>query len=279
MRHYAGSALMLAITTVTAIGFYTITLKVSSERAAVTKLQRQLVADGRSIRDLQAELRTRARLPQLERWNENVLMMSAPAADQYLRSPVQLASFGVAPEAPAAAPALRFAITPAGEAAPAVAAPSVVQVNYKPDRDADAAAAAAIMAATMSEGRLGSEAKKARAATAPAATSVSSSVASLAKTSPATKPASATPAPAASRAADSAGTPATARSQPVRSSSAGTQPARSGAASSPAGRSQIVQAAFTAPSASPEPQRPAQASATPPAALKPPRNLLPEGGQ
>jgi hypothetical protein len=116
MRHYAGSALILLVTLAAAIGSYTINLKVSAERAAVESLRRQLVADARDMRNLQAELRTRARLPEMQRWNDNVLLMAAPAAGQFLRSPLQLASFGAAP-APTEAPALRYAVTtPEGRA-------------------------------------------------------------------------------------------------------------------------------------------------------------------
>lgn len=104
MRHYAGSALMLVVTTAVIVGSYTVNLKVSAERSEVESLKRSLVADSRQIRDLQAELRTRARLPQMQRWNDEVLLMSAPVAGQYLRSPVQLASFAVPDAAPEAAP-------------------------------------------------------------------------------------------------------------------------------------------------------------------------------
>lgn len=81
---------------------YTVSLRVSAERAGVDSLRAQIAADMRDIRALEAELRTRARLPQLQRWNDNVLAMSAPNAKQYVDSPVQLAAF--APNAPAALP-------------------------------------------------------------------------------------------------------------------------------------------------------------------------------
>lgn len=72
MRHYAGSAVMLLVTTAVIVGSYTVNLKVSAERAEVERLRRTLVADARSIRDLEAELRTRARPPQIQRWNDDV---------------------------------------------------------------------------------------------------------------------------------------------------------------------------------------------------------------
>jgi hypothetical protein len=140
MRHYAGTALMLFVTMVAAVGSYTVNLQVSGERAQVDKLRRQLVADARDIRNLEAELRTRARLPEMQRWNDSVLQMSAPAATQYLRSPVQLASFGAAPAAPAAQPDVRYAVAMPAPA-PAITAP-VQRAAYRP-APAPAAAPAA----------------------------------------------------------------------------------------------------------------------------------------
>ena len=130
MRNYGGSALMLLVTIAAAVGSYTVNLKVSGERAAVEGLRHQIVADARDMRNLQAELRTRARFPEMQRWNDSVLQMSAPSAAQYLRSPVQLASFG-APAAGAAAaePALRYAVTAPVAVAPP--APAVVRASYE----------------------------------------------------------------------------------------------------------------------------------------------------
>lgn len=130
MRHYAGSALMLLVTMAAALGCYTINLKVSSERAAVEGLRRQLVADARDMRNLQAELRTRARLPDMQRWNDNVLLMSAPVAGQFLRSPVQLASYGAAP----ARPEVQYAVaTPDAAVAGAALTTPVEKTAYRPD--------------------------------------------------------------------------------------------------------------------------------------------------
>ena len=135
MRHYAGSALMLIVTMAAAVGCYTINLRVSAERAAVQGLRNGLVADAREIRTLQAELRTRARFPEMQRWNDGVFQMSAPAASQYLRSPLQLASYGAAPAAKAPSEIL-YAVT-APERAPAPA--PVVTVAYVPATPPEAA--------------------------------------------------------------------------------------------------------------------------------------------
>jgi len=136
MRNYAGSAMMLVTTMVAAVGCYTINLKVSSERAEVQELRMQLVADAREMRNLQAELRTRARFPELQRWNDNVLQMSAPAAGQFLRSPVELASYAAAPTAPR--PGIVYAVT-TPETADTVTAP-LVTVAYEAAPAAEAAA-------------------------------------------------------------------------------------------------------------------------------------------
>ncbi len=135
MRNYAGSAMMLVTTMVAAVGCYTINLKVSSERAGVESLRMQLVADAREMRNLQAELRTRARFPELQRWNDNVLQMSAPAAGQFLRSPVELAGYAAATTE--AKPGIVYAVT-TPEAAATVTAP-LVTVAYEAAPAADAA--------------------------------------------------------------------------------------------------------------------------------------------
>jgi len=129
---------MLIVTMAAAVGCYTINLRVAGERAAVESLRNNLVADARDIRNLQAELRTRARFPEMQRWNDNVFQMSAPAAGQFLRAPEQLASYGAvqaaratAPVAPA--PAVVYAVTsPAPVASPSSV---VVQAAYRPSAE------------------------------------------------------------------------------------------------------------------------------------------------
>lgn len=132
MRSYAGTVMMLVTTMVAAVGCYTINLRVSGERAEVEALRNQLVADAREMRNLQAELRTRARFPELQRWNDNVLQMSAPAAGQFLRSPVELAAYAAAPAA--AGPGIVYAVTAPDTAASDTAAPvtaPLVEVAYQ----------------------------------------------------------------------------------------------------------------------------------------------------
>jgi hypothetical protein len=90
-----------------------ITTRTASERRAVTLLKLQLVENNATIRALEAEVRTRARAPELERWNAEFFQLSAPQPAQLLQSPVQLAAF-VAP-APAA-PQPRLAVVTEGPA-------------------------------------------------------------------------------------------------------------------------------------------------------------------
>lgn len=78
-----------------------ITTKAASERRAVTLLKLRLVENSATIRALEAEVRTRARAPELERWNAEFFQLSAPQPAQLLQSPVQLAEFVAPPPAPA----------------------------------------------------------------------------------------------------------------------------------------------------------------------------------
>jgi hypothetical protein len=49
-------------------------------------LDKQIASTHREIRQLQTEMGTRANLRQLERWNGDVLALSAPTANQFLNS-------------------------------------------------------------------------------------------------------------------------------------------------------------------------------------------------
>jgi hypothetical protein len=80
-----------------ALGCYLVSQRVASERGAVERLDRRIVMARIEIRKLQTELGTRSRMPVLEKWNSDVLALSAPSAHQYLHGEVQLANFEVAP--------------------------------------------------------------------------------------------------------------------------------------------------------------------------------------
>ncbi|MDB5722309.1 MAG: hypothetical protein JWP15_2927 [Alphaproteobacteria bacterium] len=85
------SVLWVATVGGAALGCYMVSLKVATERADLTKVERQIVTTQRDIRSLQTELGTRGRLAQLEDWNANVLALSAPAANQFIPDHVSLA--------------------------------------------------------------------------------------------------------------------------------------------------------------------------------------------
>jgi hypothetical protein len=63
---------------------YLISLQVASERGRLEQIDRKIASAKHDIRQLQTELGTRASLRQLERWNGDVLALSAPQAKQFL---------------------------------------------------------------------------------------------------------------------------------------------------------------------------------------------------
>ena len=115
MRQYVSALLWIAGTTIVVAGAQVITTRAAAERRAVTKLNFELVENTSRVRELEAELRTRAGLPELQRWNDAVFQLAAPQGGQILRSPVQLASFAARPDA---APTVQFAVAEIGPAAP-----------------------------------------------------------------------------------------------------------------------------------------------------------------
>jgi hypothetical protein len=74
-----------------ALGCYMVSLRVATERADLAKVEHQIVEAKRDIRSLQTELGTRGRLAQLEDWNANVLALSAPTTDQFVKDGYALA--------------------------------------------------------------------------------------------------------------------------------------------------------------------------------------------
>lgn len=104
-RGWAGTVVMLAGTLAVALASYSISMTVSAERAAAERLRQQNVALERSLKSLEAERRVRMRLPQLERWNRDVLGLRPIDARQFLDSPLLLASYGT-PVAGAPVPTL-----------------------------------------------------------------------------------------------------------------------------------------------------------------------------
>lgn len=76
-----------------ALGCYMLSLNVAAERAELAGIERKIIAAKQDIRALQTELGTRGRLAQLDRWNAEVLALSAPSSAQFLDSAVTLARF------------------------------------------------------------------------------------------------------------------------------------------------------------------------------------------
>ena len=124
-----GSLIWGGTTLAILLGCYSVSLKASGERKAVNDLRHAIAADERGIRTLQVEFRTRARLPELARWNEQVFGLQAATAQQLIRDPVQLAGFEAPRAAPAPMPAPRYAIAEAP--APTPAAP-LQTIAYAP---------------------------------------------------------------------------------------------------------------------------------------------------
>lgn len=105
MKTSFGSAALVGLALSSAMAFYAVSLHVAAERAGTEKVRLATAADLRAIRLLQAELRTRARLPELQRWNEQVMAMVPPKPGQFLGSPLMLADYR---RPDAEAPAVRF---------------------------------------------------------------------------------------------------------------------------------------------------------------------------
>lgn len=84
----------LAIAVIAALGFYLVSLQVSVERKKLEHVDRQIAQAQDDLRSLQTEFSTRANLAQLERWNGDVLALTAPTAQQYMANGQQLASLG-----------------------------------------------------------------------------------------------------------------------------------------------------------------------------------------
>lgn len=74
-----------------ALGCYMLSLRVATERAELARVEARIIAAKQEIRSLQTELGTRGRMSQLERWNAEVLALSAPASAQFLKDSFTLA--------------------------------------------------------------------------------------------------------------------------------------------------------------------------------------------
>lgn len=99
-RTWAATAWLVAATIVVAVLGYSLSLQVASERQETAKLARQNRSLAADLRALDAELRVRMRMPQLQSWNDGVLGLVPISANQYLESPLRLADYGKLPATP-----------------------------------------------------------------------------------------------------------------------------------------------------------------------------------
>lgn len=74
------------------LSFYLVSLQVAHERNKLSALNSRIRVAERDIRALETEFDTRANLQQLERWNGDILALSAPVAGQFVTNQAQLAS-------------------------------------------------------------------------------------------------------------------------------------------------------------------------------------------
>ena len=107
-----------------ALSCYLVSLRVAAERAEVARTEHRLLGARLDIRSLATELNTRSRLVQLERWNADVLSLTAPKAHQYLTGEMQLLALATPTPAPASS---GDAADTAGLQAP----PAVARVAYR----------------------------------------------------------------------------------------------------------------------------------------------------
>lgn len=71
---------------------YMVSSQVAAERGRVEAVEMAILDARKDIRALETEFDTRANLAQLERWNGDILSLSAPRPEQYVSSDAQLAS-------------------------------------------------------------------------------------------------------------------------------------------------------------------------------------------
>lgn len=129
-RTWAATAWLVAGTIAVAVTSYSLSLKVASERRDTERVAQRNESLASDLKAMDAELRVRMRMPQLQRWNDTVLGMVPISATQYLGNPVQLADYGKAPEA--ARPQVQLAVRDIVPAAPRVTAPLLVSAERPP---------------------------------------------------------------------------------------------------------------------------------------------------
>lgn len=98
---------------------YMVSSQVAAERTRVEAVEMAILRAKKDIRALETEFDTRANMAQLERWNGDVLALSAPRPEQYMAGEAALASLHLP-----AASEQRYAalVVPAGVPEPVIAA-------------------------------------------------------------------------------------------------------------------------------------------------------------
>lgn len=81
-----------AVGVVVALGCYTASNRVAAERDRLASIERSIEQAKGDLRMLNAEFATRANIAQLERWNGDVMRLSAPRVGQIVDGDVALAS-------------------------------------------------------------------------------------------------------------------------------------------------------------------------------------------
>jgi hypothetical protein len=87
----------VAIVALAATFLYLISLQVAVERGKLEAVEAQIGSAQREVRQLQTEMGTRASLRQLERWNGDVLALSAPKATQFVHDGAGLVALDAPP--------------------------------------------------------------------------------------------------------------------------------------------------------------------------------------
>lgn len=118
----------LALVFATAVLLYPLSLNVAALHSDLVDMDRRILDTKREIRFLQAEIRTRASVAQLEEWNSLLYGYAPPTAEQFIDGERGLASLGGAVQAvrPVLVAVEIDGVAPAGEVGVAGAAASAL---------------------------------------------------------------------------------------------------------------------------------------------------------
>lgn len=108
MRHFKNIVMGLSVVAAAVVCF-SVSLQVGERREQVNALKRQIAADTKAVRRMQAELQIRARPNQLQRLNDAYFGLTAPTADRYFTSADVYVAFAADP-APRSVPQVQPAI-------------------------------------------------------------------------------------------------------------------------------------------------------------------------